>query len=314
MILDVFHLEMLQAIHAEGTLTGAARRLFLSQPALSRQLDKLERRIGATLFRRHHAGMSLTAEGRRLLDSAERVLGELARAEHDVQALARGDAGSLRLTTECYMCYHWLPRVARAFGARFPGVELQLAPEATRDPYGALAASSVDMALVYSAPPAFAGVATAAIFEDELVALVAGGHALAGEAHLTPEHLAAETLLCHYAEPGTGVLERAFLAPAGARPKRTMEMHVTPAVVEMARAGYGVAVVPRWILGGQGSMEGLVVLPLGEGGLWRTWSAASGASRAREPVLGSMVQLLREELGRAMGADGVSGTRHIRLA
>lgn len=312
MILDVFHLRMLQAIHEEGTLTGASRRLFLSQPALSRQLDKLERRIGATLFRRHHAGMSLTAEGRRLLESAERVLGELARAEHDVRALARGDAGSLRLATECYMCYHWLPWVARAFGTRFPGVELQLAPEATRDPYGALAASAVDMALVYSAPPA--GVARTEVFEDELVALVASGHALAGEAYLTPERLADETLLCHYAEPGTGVLERTFLAPAGVRPQRTMEMHVTPAVVEMARAGYGVAVVPRWILGGQGSLEGLVVLPLGEGGLWRTWYAACGASRAKEPVLGSMIQVLREELGRAMGADAGTGRRHIRLA
>ncbi|HYW10996.1 MAG TPA: LysR substrate-binding domain-containing protein [Longimicrobium sp.] len=314
MIPDVFHLQMVQAIHEEGTLTGASRRLYLSQPALSRQLDKLERRIGATLFRRHHAGMSLTQEGRRLLESAERVLGELARAEHDVRALARGDAGSLRLATECYMCYHWLPWVARAFGARFPGVELQLAPEATRDPYGALASSTVDMALVYSAPPAPAGVARTEVFQDELVALVASGHALAGEAHLTPQSLAAETLICHYAEPDTGVLERAFLAPAGVRPRRTMEMHVTPAVVEMARAGYGVAVVPRWILGGQGSLEGLVVLPLGEGGLWRSWYAASAASRADEPVLGSMIQVLREELGRAMGVDGGPAKRHIRLA
>ncbi|HST60099.1 MAG TPA: LysR substrate-binding domain-containing protein [Longimicrobium sp.] len=314
MILDVFHLRMLQAIHDEGTLTGASRRLFLSQPALSRQLDKLERRIGAMLFRRHHAGMTLTPEGRRLLESAERVLGELARAEHDVRALARGDAGSLRVATECYMCYHWLPWVARAFGGRYPGVELQLAPEATRDPYGALATSAVDMALVYSAPPAPAGVARTEVFHDELVAVMASGHALAGEPHLTPASLAAETLLCHYAEPGTGVLERGFLAPAGVRPKRTMEMHVTPAVIEMARAGYGVAVVPRWILGGQGSLEGLVVLPLGEGGLWRTWYAASAASRAEEPVLGSMIQVLREELGRAMGADAGSAKRHIRLA
>lgn len=313
MSLDVAHLRMLQAIHEEGTLTAAARRLYLSQPALSRQLEKLERRMGAALFRRHHAGMTLTPEGRRLLDSAERVLGELARAEADVRALARGDAGSLRLATECYMCYHWLPWVARAFGTRFPGVELQLAPEATRDPYGALASSAVDMALVYSAPPAPAGVERTAVFEDELVALVAGGHALAGEAHLAPERLAAETLLCHYAEPATGVLERAFLAPAGVRPRRTLELHVTPAVVEMARAGYGVAVVPRWILGGPGALEGLAVLPLGAGGLWRTWYAACGAPRAKEPVLGAMIQVLREELGRAMGVDAAA-RRHIRLA
>jgi LysR family transcriptional regulator for metE and metH len=311
MILDVHHLRMVQAIHEEGTLTGAARRLFASQPALSRQLEKLELRIGARLFRRHARGMALTPEGRRLLESAERVLGEIARAEQDVKLLAQGFAGTLRVATECYMCYHWLPRVARAFGTRFPRVEVQLVPEATRDPYGALRHFAVDVALVYSDPPEGADVDLAEVFLDELVAVVALGHALAGEPHLVPERLEDETLLCHYAEPGRGVLEREFLEPAGVRPRRTMEMLVTPAVIEMARAGYGVAVVPRWILGAGGSLEGLAVLPLGEGGLWRTWYAACGAGRMDEPVLGSMVRELREELRE--GGEAGAGPRRPRI-
>lgn len=313
MILTVRHLEMVQAIHEEGTLTGASRRLFISQPALSRQLEKLELRIGAKLFRRHSRGMALTREGHRLLESAERVLGEIARAEHDVQLLAQGYAGTLRVATECYMCYHWLPGVARALGARFPGVEVQLVPEATRDPYGALERSTVDLALVYSTPPGAGEVDRTEVFQDELVAVVAAGHAVAGEPHLTPESLAAETLICHYAEPGRGVVEREFIEPGGVRPQRTLEMLVTPAVLEMARAGYGVAVVPRWILGAQGSLEGLVVLPLGEGGLWRTWYAACDASRREEPVLGSMVGALREELRQGEPAGGTRGPR-IQLA
>lgn len=313
MILNVRHLQMVQAIQEEGTLTGASRRLFMSQPALSRQLAKLERRIGSALFRRHPRGMTLTREGHRLLEAADRILGEIARAEHDVKLLSQGHVGTLRITTECYMCYHWLPWVARAFGARFPRVEVQLVPEATRDPYGALERSAVDVALVYSAPPGTGAVELTEIFEDELVAVVASGHAVAGEAHLTPESLKAETLLCHYAEPGRGVLEREFFEPSGVRPKRTMEMLVTPAVIEMARAGYGVAVVPRWILDAPSSLEGLVVLPLGDGGLWRSWYAACGASRREEPVLGSMIRVLREELRRGEHAgDGTRG--RIQLA
>jgi len=69
-------------------------------------------------------------------------------------------------------------------------------------------------------------------------------------------------------------------------------------VVEMARAGCGVAAVPRWILGSQSSLDGLSVLALGERGLWRTWSAACDATRRDEPVLASMIRILREELQR----------------
>jgi LysR family transcriptional regulator for metE and metH len=311
-MLDVRHLRMVQAIHEEGTLTGASRRLFTSQPALSRQLEKLELRVGAKLFRRHPRGMALTREGRRLLESAERVLGEIARAEHDVKLLAQGYAGTLRVATECYMCYHWLPWVARAFGERFPRVEVQLVPEATRDPYGALERSVVDVALVYSAPPAAAEMERAEVFEDELVAVVAAGHPLAGEPHLAPEALEAETLLCHYPEPDRGVFEREFLEPSGVRPGRVMAMLVTPAVLEMARAGYGVAVVPRWILDAPGSLEGMTVLPLGPDGLRRTWYAAFGASRGAEPVLGSMVRTLRDEL--RQGGDAAARGPRIQLA
>ncbi|HEX6036393.1 LysR family transcriptional regulator, partial [Longimicrobium sp.] len=285
MILKLRHLQMVQAIHEEGTLTGAARRLFHSQPALTRQLARLEARIGAALFRRHAKGMELTREGRRLLESAERVLRELERAEHDLLLLAQGYAGALRVSTECYMGYHWLPRVARVFGERFPRVEVQLVPEATRDPWGALQAAEVDVALVYSAPPHPASVHRADVFRDEIVAVVGTDHRLAREPHLAPEHLGAEALLCHYAEPGTGVLEREFLEPSGVRPRRTMELAATPAVVEMARAGYGVAVLPRWIVEAQGSLDRLAVLPLGERGLWRTWYAACAAGRQDEPVL-----------------------------
>jgi LysR family transcriptional regulator for metE and metH len=311
MTLDTRHLEMVQAIHVEGTLTGAARRLFISQPALSRQLAKLERRLGARLFLRHRKGMTPTPEGHRILEAAERVLGEVARAEQDVRLLAQGFVGTVRVATECYMCYHWLPWVARAYAERHPGVEVQLVPEATRDPYGALDRSAVDLAIVYSDPPTPDAMDRTAIFDDELVAVVASGHELAGEPHLTPAAFAAETLICHYAEPGRGVLEREFLEPSGVRPKRIAEMLVTPAVVAMARAGYGVAVVPRWILDAQGSSEGLAVLPLGEGGLRRTWYAARGATRRGEPVLEAMIEVLREEArrgDRVPAASGVPGS------
>lgn len=306
MILDVKHLEMVRTISETRTITEAAAKLFISQPALSRQLAKLERRLGAKLFHRHPKGMTLTQAGARVLESAEQVLGELSRAQEDVQLLAQGRMGTVRLTTECYMCYHWLPWVARRFAERFPEVEVQLAPAETEDPYAALTRGAVDVVLVFSPVPKDAAVDRVAVFEDELVALVPDGHVLASEPFLSPEHLGAETLICHYAEPGRGVLERDFLESAGVSAQRTLEMLVTPAVIEMARAGYGVATVPRWILDAQAELDGLVIRPLGEHGLRRTWYAAYRATEGDERVLRSILDALRTELG-GDGLGALSG-------
>jgi LysR family transcriptional regulator for metE and metH len=309
-ILDVEHLEMVRAISEARTLTDAATKLFISQPALSRKLAKLERRLGAKLFHRHPKGMALTQEGGRVLESAERVLGELSRAQEDVQLLAQGRMGTVRITTECYMCYHWLPWVARAFAERLPQVDVRLAPEETDDPYAAVTRGAVDVALVFSPVPQDVAVDRVAVFEDELVALVPEGHVLADQPFLSPERLASETLICHYAEPGRGVLERDFLEAAGVSAQRTLEMLVTPAVIEMARAGYGVATVPRWILDAQATLDGLVIKPLGEHGLHRTWYAAYRAGEAGEPVLRSILDALITELG---GEGTAVRSGHLRV-
>lgn len=86
-----------------------------------------------------------------------------------------------------------------------------------------------------------------------------------------------------------------MLNPAGVRPKRMIELMLTPAVVEMARAGYGVAVGPRWIFGAH-AMDGLRTLSMTERGLWRPWLAATLASRRDEQLLGCLLDVLRDEL------------------
>lgn len=304
MAFDIHDLELVQAIHEEGTLTDAARGLFISQPALSRRLAKLERGIGAALFRRRATGMVITREGERMLRSAERILAEVRRTEEDIRRLSQGYEGTLRVTTECYMVYHWLPEVTRRFRERFPEIEVDLVPEATRDPHGALRRGAVDVAVVYSDPPPASGIVREPLFEDELVAVLRTEHRLADAACLTPASFRGETLICHYAEPESGVVEQTFFEAAGVRPARTLEMQVTPAVLEMARAGYGIAVVPRWILAAQASTDTLVVLPLGREGLRRVWYAAFERHRAKEVGLRGLVEVLR-----GSGAGGNAPSR-----
>src|SRR6188768_3050571 len=134
MTLDVRHLELVRAVAGAGGLSRATSVLHLTESALSRQLTALEEALGARLFLRTGRRMLLTPAGERLLQSAGGVLETLRRTEEEIRRLSADGAGLLRLATECYTCYHWLPALLSDFSARHPRVELRILAEATRHP------------------------------------------------------------------------------------------------------------------------------------------------------------------------------------
>src|SRR5580765_3953113 len=104
MELEVRHLRLVMAVAEEGSVTAASRRLHVTQSALSHQLRDAEEKVGAPLFLRLSKRMVPTPAGERLLQSARMVLGELERTSREISG--KGDAGMIRLSTECYTCYH----------------------------------------------------------------------------------------------------------------------------------------------------------------------------------------------------------------
>ena len=122
MDLEVRHLQLVAAVAAVGSLTRAGDQLHLTQSALSHQLRDVESRLGAALFLRVGKRLVLTPAGDRLLSSATDILERLRQTEHDIREMGRDHAGTLRITTECYTCYHWLPPVLLRYRRRFPRV------------------------------------------------------------------------------------------------------------------------------------------------------------------------------------------------
>src|SRR5829696_1756756 len=138
MNLEVRHLKLIRAIAREGSITAAGNRLHLTQSALSHQLRDAEEKLGVPLFTRLNKRMLLTPAGERLLASAETVIQEIKRAEEDIRQIALSREGILRLSTQCYTCYHWLPSMLKLFQQKFPRIEVQIMVEATRRPIEAL--------------------------------------------------------------------------------------------------------------------------------------------------------------------------------
>src|SRR5919197_3336094 len=150
MDLEVRHLQLVAAVADVGSLTRAGDRLHLTQSALSHQLRDIESRLGAALFLRVGKRLVLTPAGERLLASARDVLERLEQAEHEIRQMGRDDSGVLRLTTECYTCYHWLPPILTRYRRQFPRVEVRIDVNATPHPVEMLLAGKIDLALVSS--------------------------------------------------------------------------------------------------------------------------------------------------------------------
>ena len=273
--LDLRHLRLVAAVAESGGQTRAARRLNLTQSALSHQLRELEGRIGAPLFIRASRHMVLTAVGERILGTARRVLHEVETLERDLAAeSASGGAGVVRLATECYTCYHWLPGVLTAFRQEWPRVDVRIVAEATADPVRALLDGALDLAIVAGEVDE-RRLGCRELFEDEQVVVVAPSHPLATREFVAPEDLRNEHLILSTIHSTESSVLREVLRPAGVEPRQLTRVQLTEAIVELVKAGLGISVLARWAIAPQLRDGSLVGVPLTARGFHRRWWAVT---------------------------------------
>ncbi len=273
MILETRHLRLVAAVAEHGSLTRAGRELHLTQSALSHQLLDLEGRLRTPLFHRMGKRMVPTVAGLRLLEAARQTLPALLAAEEDLRRLASGRDSVLRLSTECYTCYHWLPGVLERFRERFPRVEVQVVAEATRQPIPALLEGRIDLGIVHTAERD-ERLEYLPLFRDELCVVVRPDHWLAGRGFVRAEDFATEHLVMYTLSERDSTLFRDVLVPAGIRPARVTTIQITEGIVELVKAGVGVAVLARWAVAPHLEAGTLRAVPLTRGGYSRQWCAA----------------------------------------
>src|SRR5947208_1448132 len=194
--LEVRHLRLVAAVARAGSLTRAGDHLHLTQSALSHQLRDIESRLGTQLFLRVGKRLVLTPAGERLLESATDVLERLERTERDIRAMGRERGGTLRITTECYTCYHWLPPLLLRYRRTFPKVEVRIDVEATHQPLEMLLAGKIDLALM-STPVRDRRLVSSRVFEDELVLIASKHHRFAGQTRVRLAQMREETLFVY---------------------------------------------------------------------------------------------------------------------
>ena len=278
--LEARHLRLVLAIVDEGGVTRASERMNLTQSALSHQLKQIEASLGVPLFLRVKKRLVPTEAGAELVARARQILADLGALEDDIRRRAAGWRGTLRISTECYTVYEWLPPLLKRFNRRHRNIDVRIVAEATSNPVGALENGEIDLAIVTRVPQQ-PTLITRPLFTDEMLLVVPNGHPLSNKPFVRPTDLEKERLIL-YSPPLQNFFYQRFLAPTGKRPAHVIDVKLTEAILSMVRAGLGVSVAARWAIAPELAAGRLTGVRLGANGLQREWHAAVVAPRGRE--------------------------------
>lgn len=294
---EMRHLRLVAAIVEQGSMTAAGRVLNLTQSALSHQLRELESRLRAPLFVRTARRMVLTPAGEQLAQIARGVLAQVDAFERQVLDGDFAEArGAIRIATECYTAYHWLPAVLREFRDRWPNVELRVSAEHTSAPLAALREGTLDLALVYCGVDD-RRIRLEPLFDDELVVVTALDHRFAGREYVSREALADERFFVYTSSDPESVVVRDILEPAGVRPSQLTRLQLTEAIIELVAAGLGVAILAKWAVAPAVRSGAVQTTRIGRKGIRRTWYAAMRSADVTPAYHFDLIELLRRHLG-----------------
>lgn len=246
MDVDTRLLRYFAAVAAEGNLTRAAELLYVSQPALTKQIKQLENLLGVRLFERSRAGMTLTPAGETLAARTAPLLAGWDLALQETRRAAAQADRVLRVGFLASAANEATPRIIAEFARRRPGWRVDMRQASWADPTGGLADAEVDIALVRLPFPGQDALHVRELFAEPRCVALASSRPLAGRASIAFAELLDEPFVAAPPETGAwrdywlGVDERAGRAPRiGAVTDQPDEW------LSAIANGYGVALAPE---------------------------------------------------------------------
>ncbi|MEU5980138.1 LysR family transcriptional regulator [Streptomyces sp. NPDC047315] len=179
MDVDTRLLRYFVAVAEEGTLTRAAERLFVSQPALTKQVKQLEAQLGVRLFTRSRTGMALTEAGRALVERVPALLADWDRAAREAKGAASLAGRVLRVGFLASAANEATPGIIAEFTRRRPGWRVDMRQASWSNPSAGLAEGDVDVALLRLPFPGQGALRTAALFTEPRWVALPDAHPLA---------------------------------------------------------------------------------------------------------------------------------------
>jgi DNA-binding transcriptional LysR family regulator len=238
--MEIRQLKAFLAIAEAKTFTAGARRVNVTQAAISMQIRQLEEEVGLQLFTRTPRRVILTEAGEYLLERARKILREHDSALAEIAEVAGAEYGRLRIgTASGTFAMHQLPSILQRVKEKFPNSELTVSSGTSQRLVDKMMHGEIDIAFV-SLPVDNANITTESIFSDEIVAIGNPKHPLAKDKFISAAALAGEDLILGEQGGNTRRMIDEFFNAANVRPNITMELSRQEAINLMVENNLGV--------------------------------------------------------------------------
>jgi LysR family transcriptional regulator for metE and metH len=293
--MEIRHLRLIKAIVEEGSITKAIDKLHLTQSALSHQLKEAEYQVGTKLFLRTNKKLTLTKAGEKIYGIANEILDKLSETELQIKQMVYGEFGEIRISTECFSSYHWLPSVLKQFHHLYPNVELKIVTEATHYPLQKLLDNVIDIGIV-SDQIKDDKIKYLELFQDEVLMVVSENHPWTNKKYVVAEDFINEHLIIHSLPLETVTIHQMVLAPANITPKKVTQLPLTEASIEMVKADMGVMSMAKWALQPYLKNSSIKAIKIGKNGLKRKHFIAIRADKQQPDYFNQFIIFLQTEI------------------
>lgn len=239
------------AVAEELNFNKAAIRLHMAQPPLSQAINRLEDKLGFSLFTRNKRGVKLTPAGDAFLNTAYSTLKELELGIEHARQVSQGIAGKLTVTALSIAYYESLLSTLRQFRESYPKVQLIIKEMPSSSQARAIVSGEADIAFMRKLPISAQNVESRLLLDEEIVMALPADHPKAKEGRIDLRDFAGEDFVFTPQALGIGYHSQliALCEAAGFYPRVVQEAAQIQTLIGLVACGFGVALVPESIAG-----------------------------------------------------------------
>ena len=285
--MDTQNLRAFLLVAESGSFSEAAKKLHLTQPAVSKRVAQLEAQLNVSLFDRIGRRISITEAGEALLPHARAVHLELQAAQQSVRDLAGEVRGRLRLATSHHIGLHRLPPVLSFFSKAYPAVQLDIDFMDSEQAYKLTLQGEIELAVVTLAPSPVINVITRPIWLDPLDFMVQEGTQLTQKKTLGLKELSQHPAILPALNTYTGQIVKSLFEQRNLPMQIAITTNYLETIRMMASVGLGWTVLPR-------SMRdpSLATLPIRDARIERTLGAIHHEGRSLSRAAQAFIEAL----------------------
>ncbi len=291
-MLDLHKLEIFTLVVQEGSFSGAAERLLMTQSGVSQHIQDLEKHFGIALFQRGRRGVTLTPAGEQLLRYTQSILKLVAEAEHNLTRVDNLEAGQLAIGATPGIAVYLMPEWLQHFRTRYPKITISLQTNVTSQIVASIRGNRFDLGFIEGElrDTAAAQVNVIILKEVEQYVVIGKKHPWWGRESINISELDGQSFIMRQPDSQTRHWLEQMLRQFSVRPHIAAEFDSLELIKQSIICGTCLAVLPDYVLQTERALDVVQLISIADTPLKRTLKLIWGKERPLSPIISIFLQ------------------------